>query len=39
MHGSTTNTNKYDYIDYVGWGLKIDKNADAARLGTQTSTN
>ena len=24
-----------DYIDYVGWGLKIDKNADATRLGDQ----
>ena len=33
----TTNLNKYDYIDYVGWGLKIDKNADAARIGTQTA--
>ena len=33
----STYTNKYDYIDYVGWGLKIDKNADAARLGTQTA--
>ena len=32
----STYTNKYDYIDYVGWGLKIDKNSDAARLGTQT---
>ena len=25
--------NIYDYIDYVGWGLKSDKNADASRLG------
>ncbi|AXF41237.1 virion structural protein [Cyanophage S-TIM4] len=32
----TTNLSKYDYIDYIGWGLKIDKNADAARIGTQT---
>ena len=32
----TTNLAKYDYIDYEGWGLKIDKNADAARIGTQT---
>ena len=32
----TTNLNKYDYIEYVGWGLKVDKNADAARLGTTT---
>ena len=24
-----------DYIDYVGWGLKVDKNADATRLGDQ----
>ena len=32
----TTYLNQYDYIDYVGWGLKVDKNADAARIGTQT---
>ena len=25
----------YDYIDYVGWGLKVDKDADAARIGDQ----
>ena len=31
----TTNLNQYDYIDYTGWGIKVDKNADAARLGTQ----
>ena len=31
----TTNTNRYDYIDYVGFGLKTDKNSDAARLGDQ----
>jgi len=36
----TTNLNRYDYIDYVGWGLKVDKDADAARIGTQsTQTN
>ncbi|AGN33923.1 structural protein [Synechococcus phage S-CAM8] len=38
----TTNLNRYDYIDYVAWGLKADKNADAIRLGDkglQTNTN
>ena len=25
----------YDYIDYVGWGLKVDKDADASRIGDQ----
>jgi len=37
----TTNLNRYDYIDYAGFGIKIDKNADAARLGdkaVQTNT-
>ena len=37
----TTNTNRYDLIDYDGFALKVDKNADAARLGTvsaQTNT-
>ena len=29
----TNNITKYDYIDYKGFGLKVDKNADAARLG------
>ena len=29
--------NQYDYIDYVGWGLKVDKNSDAARLGTKAA--
>ena len=32
---------RYDYIDYAGFGLKVDKNADAVRLGdkaTQTNT-
>ena len=32
---------KYDYIDYVGFGLKTDKNSDAERLGDlgiQTNT-
>ena len=31
----TTNMNQYDYIDYVGWGIKVDKNADSVRLGDQ----
>ena len=31
----TTYTQVRDYIDYVGWGLKVDKNADATRLGDQ----
>jgi hypothetical protein len=31
----TNNITKYDYIDYKGFGLKVDKNADAARLGDQ----
>ena len=33
---------RYDYIDYVGWGLKTDKDSDSDRLGdqgTQTNTN
>ena len=37
----TTNLNRYDYIDYIGWGIKTDKNSDAARLGdkgVQTNT-
>ena len=37
----TTNLNRYDYIDYAGFGIKVDKNADAARLGdkaVQTNT-
>ena len=32
---------KYDYIDYIGFGLKTDKNSDAERLGDlgiQTNT-
>ena len=24
---------RYDYIDYLGFGIKVDKNADAVRLG------
>ena len=24
---------RYDYIDYVGFGLKVDKDADAVRIG------
>ena len=37
----TTNMNRYDLIDFDGYALKVDKNADAARLGsisTQTNT-
>ena len=37
----TTNLKRYDYIDYVGWGLKSDKDADSERLGDkglQTNT-
>ena len=36
----TTYLNQYDYIDYVGWGLKVDKNADAKtwHKGAQTNT-
>ena len=37
----TTNLNRYDYIDYEAFSLKVDKNSDAARLGTiseQTNT-
>ncbi|AMO42876.1 virion structural protein [Cyanophage S-RIM50] len=33
---------RYDYIDYTGFGFKVDKNADADRLGTfdsNTTTN
>ena len=26
---------RYDYIEYAGFGLKSDKNADATRLGNQ----
>ena len=25
----------YDYIDFSGWGVKVDKDADAARIGDQ----
>jgi hypothetical protein len=37
----TTNMNQYDYIDYVGFGIKSDRNSDADRLGDkgeQTNT-
>ena len=37
----TTNLNKYDYINFNGFGLKTDKDAAATRLGTtaaQTNT-
>ena len=33
---------RYDYIDYLGFGIKVDKNADAVRLGSynaNTTTN
>ena len=33
----TNHLNKYDYIDFNGVGLKVDKNADAARLGAKTA--
>ena len=33
----TNHLNKYDYIDYNGIGLKIDKDAQAARIGTITT--
>ena len=32
----TNYLNRYDYIDYVGWVLKTDKNSDSARLGSKT---
>ncbi|AGH26529.1 hypothetical protein CPPG_00213 [Cyanophage P-RSM1] len=36
----TTNLNRYDFIDYDGFALKADKNADVVRLGTvSTQTN
>ena len=38
----TSHTNRYDYIDYVGFGIKSDKNSDSERLGdkgVQTNTN
>ena len=38
----TSHTNRYDYIDYVGFGIKADKNSDSDRLGdkgVQTNTN
>ena len=31
----TDHMSRYDYIDYAGFGLKSDKNADAVRLGDQ----
>ena len=33
----TDYTNRYDYIDYAGFGIKVDKNADTARLGDKAS--
>ena len=38
----TSHTNRYDYIDYVGFGIKSDKNSDSERLGdkgVQVNTN
>ena len=35
-------TNRYDYIDYVGFGIKTDKDSDSDRLGdkgVQVNTN
>ena len=34
-----TNTNTYDYVDYSGFGIKSDKNADAVRLGDLDASN
>ena len=34
----TNALNRYDYIDYDAWGLKVDKNAEASRIGTQALT-
>ncbi len=34
----TTALNRYDYIDYDAWGLKVDKDADASRIATQALT-
>lgn len=37
----TTNLNQYDYVDYIGFGYKVDKTQDSVRLGnfnTQTNT-
>ena len=28
---------RYDYIDYIGFGIKADKNSDAVRIGTFNS--
>ena len=33
----TTNNNRYDLIDFEGFALKSDKNADASRLGAITT--
>ena len=37
----TNNLSRYDYIDYVGFGLKTDKNSEASKIGSiglQTNT-
>ncbi len=34
----TSNIQRYDYIDQRGFGLKTDKNSDAARIGTFTTS-
>jgi len=31
----STYNNVHDYIDYSGWGVKVDKDADSARIGDQ----
>ena len=33
----TTNNNRYDLIDFEGFALKSDKNADSSRLGAITT--
>tara|TARA_B100000035_G_scaffold315003_1_gene333426 strand:+ start:7241 stop:27043 length:19803 start_codon:yes stop_codon:yes gene_type:complete len=30
----TTNLNRYDYIEYVGAGIKVDKEAESNKIGT-----
>ena len=30
----TTNLNRYDYIDYVGAGIKVDKDSEPNKIGT-----
>ena len=38
----TDQTARYDYVDHIGFGLKVDKDADSVRIGDQgvlTSTD